>query len=226
MPIARFTQRLPGLVHHCHALGFTLCLLALLPSAAPVLAQGMDVTPMIIAVSTNVTIDTWGRTSTVPKGPGVPESAASAAAAGPLHVGDDARVSVANERWMVEALTANADRATRERFAQSSRELRFRQQFGDMLRRHGADPRDLADVVACYVALSWEVVQGATLNPSQIGGLRRTVHEAVQSRSTLRKLPPAELQSLAERLMYVSIVAVGFSRASAATPAQREETRR
>lgn len=77
-------------------------------------------------------------------------------------------------------------------------------EFDRLLRQHGYDPRDLADVVAAFYLIAWEVATGndATTQPAGIAAVRGQARDLLAASPNLARLSEAERQATAETLAF------------------------
>ncbi|MBR0671628.1 DUF6683 family protein, partial [Neoroseomonas soli] len=78
------------------------------------------------------------------------------------------------------------------------------QEFDRLLQQHGYDPRDLADVVAAFYLIAWEVATGgdATTQPAGIAAVRGQARQMLSASPNLARLDEAERQATAETLAF------------------------
>jgi hypothetical protein len=78
------------------------------------------------------------------------------------------------------------------------------QEFDALLRRHGYDPRDLADVVAAYYLIAWEVATAgdALAQPAGIAAVRGQARRLIAATPAMARLSEAERQETAETLAF------------------------
>lgn len=77
-------------------------------------------------------------------------------------------------------------------------------EFDRLLRRHGYDPRDLADVVAAFYLIAWEVATAsdALAQPAGIAAVRGQARQLVAANPGMARLNEAERQETAETLAF------------------------
>lgn len=77
-------------------------------------------------------------------------------------------------------------------------------EFDQLLRQHGYDPRDLADVVAAFYLIAWEVATGgdALAQPAGIAAVRGQAREMLAGNPAMSRLTEAERQTTAETLAF------------------------
>ena len=77
-------------------------------------------------------------------------------------------------------------------------------EFDRLLRQHGYDPRDLADVVAAFYLIAWEAATGndATTQPAGIAAVRGQARDLLAASPNLARLSEAERQATAETLAF------------------------
>lgn len=78
------------------------------------------------------------------------------------------------------------------------------QEFDQLLRQHGYDPRDLADVVAAFYLITWEVATGgdALAQPAGIAAVRGQARQMLAGNPVMARLSEAERQATAETLAF------------------------
>jgi hypothetical protein len=78
------------------------------------------------------------------------------------------------------------------------------QEFDRLLQQHGYDPRDLADVVAAFYLIAWEVATGgdATLQPAGIAAVRGQARQMLAGTPRMAGMSEAERQETAETLAF------------------------
>jgi hypothetical protein len=78
------------------------------------------------------------------------------------------------------------------------------QEFDQLLRQHGYDPRDLADVVAAFYLIAWEVATGgdALAQPAGIAAVRGQARQMLAGNPAMSRLSEAERQATAETLAF------------------------
>lgn len=78
------------------------------------------------------------------------------------------------------------------------------QEFDRLLRRHGYDPRDLADVVAAFYLIAWEVATAgdALAQPEGIAAVRGQARQLVAANPGMARLNEAQRQETAETLAF------------------------
>ena len=78
------------------------------------------------------------------------------------------------------------------------------QEFDQLLRQHGYDPRDLADVVAAFYLIAWEVATGgdALAQPAGIAAVRGQARQMLAGNPAMARLSEAERQATAETLAF------------------------
>ncbi|MEO3471000.1 DUF6683 family protein [Roseomonas sp. CAU 1739] len=78
------------------------------------------------------------------------------------------------------------------------------QEFDQLLRQHGYDPRDLADVVAAFYLIAWEVATGgdALAQPAGIAAVRGQARQMLSGNPAMARLSEAERQATAETLAF------------------------
>lgn len=78
------------------------------------------------------------------------------------------------------------------------------QEFDRLLVQHGYDPHDLADVVAAFYLIAWEVATGgdATAQPAGIAAVRGQARQMVAGTPNLARMTEAERQATAETLAF------------------------
>jgi hypothetical protein len=78
------------------------------------------------------------------------------------------------------------------------------QEFDQLLRQHGYDPRDLADVVAAFYLIAWEVATGgdALAQPAGIAAVRGQARQMLAGNPAMSRLGEAERQATAETLAF------------------------
>ncbi len=78
------------------------------------------------------------------------------------------------------------------------------QEFDALLRQHNYDPRDLADVVAAFYLIAWEVATGgdALAQPQGIAAVRGQAREMLAGNPAMSRLTEAERQATAETLAF------------------------
>ena len=74
------------------------------------------------------------------------------------------------------------------------------EEFDRLLRQHGYDPRDLADVVAAFYLIAWEVATGgdALAQPAGIAAVRGQARQMLAGNAAMARLSEAERQATAE----------------------------
>lgn len=77
-------------------------------------------------------------------------------------------------------------------------------EFDRLLRQHGYDPRDLADVVAAFYLIAWEVATGsdALAQPAGIAAVRGQARQMLAGNPAMARLSAAERQATAETLAF------------------------
>ena len=77
-------------------------------------------------------------------------------------------------------------------------------EFDRLLRQHGYDPRDLADVVAAFYLIAWEVATGsdATGQPQGIAAVRGQARQMLAAMPEFARMGMAERQAAAETLAF------------------------
>lgn len=77
-------------------------------------------------------------------------------------------------------------------------------EFDRLLRQHGYDPRDLADVVAAFYLITWEVATGsdALAQPAGIAAVRGQARQMLAANPAMARLSEAERQATAETLAF------------------------
>lgn len=77
-------------------------------------------------------------------------------------------------------------------------------EFDRLLQQHGYDPRDLADVVAAFYLIAWEVATGgdATLQPAGIAAVRGQARQMLAGQPRMAGMTEAERQETAETLAF------------------------
>lgn len=77
-------------------------------------------------------------------------------------------------------------------------------EFDQLLRQHGYDPRDLADVVAAFYLITWEVATGgdALAQRAGIAAVRGQAREMLAGNPAMAQLSEAERQTTAETLAF------------------------
>ncbi|MBR0652521.1 hypothetical protein GXW78_22890, partial [Roseomonas terrae] len=78
------------------------------------------------------------------------------------------------------------------------------EEFDQLLRQHGYDPRDLADVVAAFYLIAWEVATGGDVlaQPAGIAAVRGQARQMLAGNQAMSRLGPAERQATAETLAF------------------------
>ena len=78
------------------------------------------------------------------------------------------------------------------------------EEFDRLLRQHGYDPRDLADVVAAFYLIAWEVATGgdALAQPAGIAAVRGQARQMLAGNAAMARLSEAERQATAETLAF------------------------
>jgi hypothetical protein len=78
------------------------------------------------------------------------------------------------------------------------------EEFDQLLREHNYDPHDLADVVAAFYLIAWEVATGgdALAQPAGIAAVRGQAREMLASNQAMARLSPAERQATAQTLAF------------------------
>ena len=78
------------------------------------------------------------------------------------------------------------------------------EEFDQLLREHKYDPHDLADVVAAFYLIAWEVATGgdALAQPAGIAAVRGQAREMLASNQAMARLSPAERQATAQTLAF------------------------
>lgn len=78
------------------------------------------------------------------------------------------------------------------------------QEFDQLLAQHGYDPRDLADVVAAFYLIAWEVATGgdALAQPAGIAAVRGQAREMLATNQAMARLSEGERQATAETLAF------------------------
>lgn len=78
------------------------------------------------------------------------------------------------------------------------------QEFDRLLMRHGYDPRDLADVVAAFYLIAWEVATGgdALAQPAGIAAVRGQARQMLAGDAAMVGQTEADRQATAERLAF------------------------
>lgn len=84
------------------------------------------------------------------------------------------------------------------------------QEFDRLLRQHGYDPRDLADVVGAFYVIAWEVATGgdATSQPAGIAAVRGQARQMVTAMPALAGMSEADRQAAAETLAFHAIAII------------------
>lgn len=77
-------------------------------------------------------------------------------------------------------------------------------EFDQLLRQHDYDPHDLADVVAAFYLIAWEVATGgdALAQPAGIAAVRGQAREMLASNPAMARMNEAERQATAETLAF------------------------
>ena len=77
-------------------------------------------------------------------------------------------------------------------------------EFDRLLRQHDYDPRDLADVVAAFYLIAWEVATGsdALTQPAGIAAVRGQARQMLAANPAMARLSEAERQATAETLAF------------------------
>lgn len=77
-------------------------------------------------------------------------------------------------------------------------------EFDRLLRQHDYDPRDLADVVAAFYLIAWEVATGsdALTQPAGIAAVRGRARQMLAANPAMARLSEAERQATAETLAF------------------------
>lgn len=83
------------------------------------------------------------------------------------------------------------------------------QEFDRLLTQHGYNPRDLADVVAAFYLIAWEVATGgdATTQRAGIAAVRGQARQMLAGNSPLARQSEAERQATAETLAFYAMAA-------------------
>jgi hypothetical protein len=83
------------------------------------------------------------------------------------------------------------------------------QEFDRLLVQHGYDPRDLADVVAAFYLIAWEVTTGgdATTQRAGIAAVRGQARQMLAGNAALARQSEAERQATAETLAFYAMAA-------------------
>lgn len=78
------------------------------------------------------------------------------------------------------------------------------EEFDQLLRQHGYDPHDLADVVAAFYLIAWEVATGgdALAQPAGIAAVRGQARHMLATNPAMARLSEAERQATAETLAF------------------------
>ena len=77
-------------------------------------------------------------------------------------------------------------------------------EFDRLLRQHDYDPRDLADVVAAFYLIAWEVATGsdALAQPAGIAAVRGQARQMLAANPAMARLSEADRQATAETLAF------------------------
>lgn len=77
-------------------------------------------------------------------------------------------------------------------------------EFDQLLRQHGYDPHDLADVVAAFYLIAWEVATGgdALAQPAGIAAVRGQARAMLAANPAMTNLSEADRQATAETLAF------------------------
>ncbi len=127
---------------------------------------------------------------------------AAAPAARPTAFTPSAEVSArVREQVLAAALPGSPDPAALRASVEAGRPW---QEFDRLLAAHGYDSRDLADVVAAFYLIAWEVATGgdATVQPAGIAAVRGQARQMLASAPNLAGLSEAERQATAETLAF------------------------
>lgn len=78
------------------------------------------------------------------------------------------------------------------------------QEFDQLLRQHNYDPHDLADVVAAFYLISWEVATGgdALAQPAGIAAVRGQARAMLAANPAMTRMTAGERQATAETLAF------------------------
>lgn len=87
------------------------------------------------------------------------------------------------------------------------------QEFDRLLVQHGYDPRDLADVLAAFYLLAWEVSTGgdAAAQPAGIAAVRGQARQMLAANATTARMTEADRQATAEALAFYAMAIVARS---------------
>lgn len=121
----------------------------------------------------------------------------------------------ASQKQALDAYLARAMRSNPKEVGSISAELRKRNisreievEFG----RYGLDPRDAADIMAAFLMVGWEAINGRDANRAQARGIRRQVAGNLSRDPALRD-PATRLRFAEELKITTYIVAVGMNAA-------------
>lgn len=134
--------------------------------------------------------------------PLVPQASQVRPAASPTSFRTDAAISSrVRQQVLAAALPSSPNPAGLRQAVESGAPW---QEFDRLLVQHGYDPRDLADVVAAFYLITWEVATGqdATDQPAGIAAVRGQARGLLVSNAALSGLSEAERQSTAETLAF------------------------
>jgi hypothetical protein len=79
-------------------------------------------------------------------------------------------------------------------------------QFDHALAAFGYSSHDIADVLAAYLVMSWEVVTGNATSTAQLGGANRQIRAWLARDERLLGMSNDDKQALAERMIYAASV--------------------
>jgi len=95
-------------------------------------------------------------------------------------------------------------------------------QFDHALAAFGYSSHDIADVLAAYLVMSWEVVTGNSASAAQLGGANRQIRAWLARDQRLLGMTNDDKQTLAERMIYTA----SLSSASKNELLRRQDTAR
>lgn len=132
----------------------------------------------------------------------LPRQAAPAPAASTTSFRADPEVSARIRQEVLSATLPGGQDAARLRDAVETGAIW--QEFDRLLTRHGYDPRDLADVVAAFYLIAWEVATGgdALAQPAGIAAVRGQARAMLAGNAATASQTEAERQATAERLAF------------------------
>jgi hypothetical protein len=169
------------------------------PAALPVTPQPATTTPLPAVKPAGVAAAPalpTGKPAPLPA-PGAPAGLQS-----PTAFGSDPAVTARVRQQVLDAALPNSPNPDALRTAVAAG--RPWEEFDRLLRQHGYDPRDLADVVAAFYLIAWEVATGgdALSQPAGIAAVRGQAREMLAANQAMSRLSPAERQATAETLAF------------------------